>query len=60
MEKRYREVAQEGKDTWIGLRLASKCATWCVGGIYQRGALDYLLDPDVNEFERKRSLKVRP
>lgn len=58
VEKWYREVAGESKDVWIGLRLPSDYSAWCLGGIYQRGALEFLLDPDENEFNERGVLKT--
>lgn len=58
VERWYKEVAGESKDVWIGLRLPSEYSAWCLGGVYQRGALEFLLDPDENEFNERGVLKT--
>jgi hypothetical protein len=42
----FEEVAEKGKDVWIGLRINSKWPMWDVGGIMYRGGADYLQWPD--------------
>lgn len=59
LKRWYEGTAKANHDVWIGLRVGADFSCWHIGGIYYRGAEDFLVAPG-DEFDKSGVLKATP